>query len=388
MATTAYQYTIFDKIKFGFSMLFRCMNCFRNIFEKFQFMQFATQICPNTVPFIYCPYCKDKVYALESQPGGYELLITFDQSILATLTIKLMGTNGTDYTITWGDDTLSTGTFDGTLQTFTHDYVTEGVYNFKLFLDPDNLLQIAFSTQKAINAFPSFLPFQNINYINIQYNNFTGLLPSFDGLQLLTLFNIRNCGCTGSFPTITDLPELGTLNFRQNIFTGNFPIITGAPKLWNLIGRDHTFTGNSADISNLPKIQKITFYNGNFNGIIPAFGNLPDLLHYKASSNSITGNIPSVTGCPVMIEYELHDNQFTGYVASTIPLTFIEFQAQNNLLTQVAVDQILSDFNDNLGARPGAGTINLAGTGNATPSAAGLVHKANIIAHGWTCLTN
>lgn len=388
MTTTAYQYTIFSKIKFGLSMLFRCFNCFHNVFEKIYFLAFAQQSCPNTIPFIYCPYCGYRVYALEEQPGDYELLLSFDQDPLFTLSLKIKGTSGASYTIVWDDNTLSTGTFDGTLQTFTHDYTTAGNYNIKFFFEPEHLIEFEAINQAVTGSYPSLLDFINLSVFRLNYGSMSGSISSFDGLQKLALWSVRSQDLSGIFPGITNLPLLTNLVIRDCKFTGNFPIITGCPELSRITARDHTWTGNAPDISNLPKIYRITFFNGNFNGTIPALGNLPLLDRYFVPNNFLTNDIPSFTGCLVINKIQVQVNQLSGYLSSTLSLTLIEFRAENNLLTQAAVDQILSDFNTNLASRPGSGTINLGGTGNATPSAAGLIHKANIIAHGWTVTTN
>jgi hypothetical protein len=68
--------------------------------------------------------------------------------------------------------------------------------------------------------------------------------------------------------------------------------------------------------------------------------------------------------------FNCSSNQLTGYTPSVLPITLTNFQAQNNLLSLEAVDQILTDFTTNAANRPNTGTINLAGTGNATPTAA------------------
>ena len=67
--------------------------------------------------------------------------------------------------------------------------------------------------------------------------------------------------------------------------------------------------------------------------------------------------------------------------------TLGDFQAQNNLLTQAAVDAILAAF---VAANRTTGTriLNLGGTGNAAPSATGVTDKNTLISRGWTVTTN
>lgn len=388
MTTKAYQYTIFDKIKFGFSMLFQCFSCFHNIFEKFQFMAFAQQTCPNTIPFLYCPYCGDKVYALEEEPGGYNLLFTVDQSILSTLTVKMRGSNGSDYTILWGDNTLSTGILDGTLESFTHDYVDIGDYNFKIFIDDNNLLEFYVDNVNLKNTCPVFSQFSNLEIIYIRNNNLTGIFPPLSGLSSILNINAANNSFTGSLPDWSQIDSIEKINFRNSSFTGSITSLTNLTNLVFLLLQDNNLTGSLPDLLSNTLIVRFIVYNNNISGSVPDFGMNDVLEGYTAYENNISGNTPSMTNLISLCEFEFRDNNITGYTASIISLTCVNFIMNNNLLTQSAVDQILSDFNDNLALRPVSGKIYLHGTGNATPSAGGIVFKNNIIAHGWTVLTN
>jgi len=71
-----------------------------------------------------------------------------------------------------------------------------------------------------------------------------------------------------------------------------------------------------------------------------------------------------------------------------LALTLTFFYMPYCSLTQTAVDQILADFATNISLRPTDGRIDLNNGANAAPSAAGLVNKAIIQAHGWTVNTN
>lgn len=76
-----------------------------------------------------------------------------------------------------------------------------------------------------------------------------------------------------------------------------------------------------------------------------------------------------------------------GAQAPALP-TLGNFRAQDNLLTQAAVDAILAAF-DAAGRNSGTRILNLGGTGNAAPSAGkGDTSKNNLLAKGWTVTTN
>ncbi len=61
------------------------------------------------------------------------------------------------------------------------------------------------------------------------------------------------------------------------------------------------------------------------------------------------------------------------------------FDFSGNALTQVVVDNILAIL-DTSGVINS--TVSLAGGTNATPSASGLVSKANLVGKGWTVFNN
>jgi hypothetical protein len=89
----------------------------------------------------------------------------------------------------------------------------------------------------------------------------------------------------------------------------------------------------------------------------------------------------------VLTTFHCYSNQLTGWTGGTVPIALGDFQAQNNLLTQAAVDAILAAFVA-AGRNSGTRTLNLGGTGNATPSATGLANKATLVSRGWTVTTN
>ena len=122
-------------------------------------------------------------------------------------------------------------------------------------------------------------------------------------------------------------------------------------------------------------------------GSIPSFATNTALTALFFNVNALTGSIPSFATNTAMTTFYCLTNQLTGYTGGGVSITLGDFQAQNNLLTQAAVDAILADFvtaNKTTGTR----TLNLGGTGNATPSAAGLTDKATLQGRGWTVTTN
>jgi len=101
----------------------------------------------------------------------------------------------------------------------------------------------------------------------------------------------------------------------------------------------------------------------------------------------LTGSIPSLTTNTALTTFYCYSNQLTNWTGGTVSITLADFQAQNNLLTQAAVDAILAAFVA-AGRNSGTRILNLGGTGNDTPSATGLTDKATLQSRGWTVTTN
>jgi len=70
-----------------------------------------------------------------------------------------------------------------------------------------------------------------------------------------------------------------------------------------------------------------------------------------------------------------------------VPETLGDFQAQNNSLTEIAVNGLLIAF-DNAGRTSGTCKLYLDGTGNAPATGEGLTAKASLQAKGWDVKTN
>ena len=132
----------------------------------------------------------------------------------------------------------------------------------------------------------------------------------------------------------------------------------------------------------------IFYFNGNqLTGAIPSLSANTALTIFYCQDNQLTGSIPSLSANTALTLFICHNNQLTGWSGGTVSNTLGDFQAQNNLLTQAAVDAILAAF---VAANRTTGTriLNLGGTGNAAPSATGVTDKNTLISRGWTVTTN
>lgn len=105
------------------------------------------------------------------------------------------------------------------------------------------------------------------------------------------------------------------------------------------------------------------------------------------NDNQFSGLIQNLSSCTNLQQAHFHSNQLTGWTGGTVSNTLGDFRADGNLLTQAAVDAILAAF---VAANRTTGTrvLNIGGTGNAAPSAAGVTDKNTLISRGWTVTTN
>lgn len=184
----------------------------------------------------------------------------------------------------------------------------------------------------------------------------------------VTTLSLPAKNLVGVLPSLSALTELTYLNFLTNTLSGAMPSFAACTKL-------------------------VSFFLGvnSFSGTLPSFATSPLLEYFWVNNNTLTGTIPSFQACPLLIHFYGNNNQFMGYTDSSFSFAYDleRIYLQNNLLTQGAVDAILEDCIESL-VDPGRPIcdLNLGGTGNATPSAAGLVNKAILQGSGWTVTTN
>jgi len=188
----------------------------------------------------------------------------------------------------------------------------------------------------------------------------SGLITS----TALTYFACHTNQLTGSIPSLTANTALVQFQCHTNQLTGSIP----------------SLTANTA-------LTTFTCYNNQLTGSIPSLTANTALQQFYCHINQLTGSIPSLTANTELTIFYCQTNQLTGWTGGTVSETLGDFRAQDNLLTQAAVDAILAAF---VAANRTTGTriLNLGGTGNAAPSAAGVTDKNTLISRGWTVTTN
>ena len=188
-----------------------------------------------------------------------------------------------------------------------------------------------------------------------------------------------------------DNPNIQVMLISQNKLSGPIPDITGMTSLqyfWIMV---NNFTGPFPDLNGLTNLRLINCGSNQLTGTIPtdlqSLG-ITLLDRFNAYDNSFTGAIPDFTGINAVTYCLVNDNNLTDFTG-TVPPTLYRFFANNNNLTQTAVDNILQAFVDaNRTTGMANAYINLAGSGNSPPSAAGVTNKNTLIGRGWTVTTN
>ncbi|MBK6800353.1 MAG: hypothetical protein IPG83_02380 [Novosphingobium sp.] len=150
---------------------------------------------------------------------------------------------------------------------------------------------------------------------------------------------------------------------------------------------NNQLTGSIPSLSANTALTVFYCYSNQLTGSIPSLSANTALSVFYCNNNQLTGSIPSLSANTALTVFHCFTNQLTGWSGGTVSATLGEFQAQNNLLTQAAVDAILAAFVA-AGRTTGTRILNLGGTGNAAPSAAGLADKATLQSRGWTVTTN
>jgi Leucine-rich repeat (LRR) protein len=196
-----------------------------------------------------------------------------------------------------------------------------------------------------ISEITGFYDNPNIKIVLAAANNLTGPIPDLTSMTSLERYWVMNNEHTGGFPNINGLSELGLINVGNNNLTGTLP----------------------ADLQSL---------------------GVPNLFRYNIYANNFTGALSDCTGM-TKLQFVLADgNDLTDFTGGVEPSLY-RFMANGNNLTETAVDNILQAFVDaNRTTNMSIAVINLGGSGNAPPSAAGVASKNTLIGRGWSVTTN
>ncbi len=180
---------------------------------------------------------------------------------------------------------------------------------------------------------------------------------------------------SGEILTQAGIPQDTEIKF----FGGNIAALT------NFYCHVNNFTGSLPILSNSPDLAYFYARSNNLTGSIPSLDVNTKLIGFYAYSNNLTGSIPSLGNNVALNIFYVHANNLTGFVGGW-PTKAFTFRADNNALTESAVNQILIDA-DTYGIATGT-TITIDGGTNAAPTGAGATAKASLISGGATVTTN
>ncbi|MEN9936053.1 MAG: Nonlabens phage [Chloroflexota bacterium] len=282
----------------------------------------------------------DQLTSYFGVPQYYFVGMTTDSTVLHNIVssagpypITYVGSNGVTYT--------------QTANNVTTDLIAQGLTSPFTMLVPKAVI-----SDTALSVFDCY------------NNQLTGSIPSLTANTALTAFRCYNNQLTGSIPSLSANTALSVFNCYNNQLTGSIP----------------SLSANTA-------LSVFLCFGNQLTGSIPSLTANTALTDFRCFGNQLTGSIPSLSANTALSVFYCYTNQLTGWSGGTVSATLGDFQAQNNLLTQAAVDAILAAFVA-AGRTTGTRNLNLGGTGNATPSATGLTDKATLQSRGWTVTTN
>ena len=179
--------------------------------------------------------------------------------------------------------------------------------------------------------------------------------------------------------------DLTQLYCYSNQLTGSIPNLDNNVALTTLYCYSNQLTGSIPNLDNNVALTQLHCYSNQLTGSIPSLDNNSALSVLHCYANQLTGSIPNLDNNSALSVLRCFSNQLTGYITAAIPITLLDFRAENNLLTESAVNQLLIDFDT---AGHSGGVLNIGGAGNAAPTGAGLTAKANLQGKSWTVTTN
>lgn len=197
-------------------------------------------------------------------------------------------------------------------------------------------------------------------------------------LPLVTRLDIDTNGnfLQGSFFSTGGAPLLRELN-SNGVGWGTafadgtpFPSFNGNTNLYRIDLRNNKFKGNIA----LVNLSKLRYFYASSNIItgIGSLSNLGALNYFFVGNNQIAGSLPDFSGSAPNLQYiSFPNNQLNAYVVGSLQsmtrIRSLDLSANN--LNRANIDAILQDLLINYNnARRGGVLINLAGTGNASPT--------------------
>ncbi|KAM7279976.1 hypothetical protein ACFE04_007110 [Oxalis oulophora] len=198
---------------------------------------------------------------------------------------------------------------------------------------PGNMSSSLIRLRLINNSFNGDLPrstftnLENLMYLELDGNNFTGSIPSELGFcYKLALLSLAQNSLTGSMPTeLGNLTNLQVLKLQSNKLIGSIPgEITDLRNLLVLNISWNSLNGSiPSSISRLQSLTNLYLQGNNFSGSIPeTVGEMKSLLEFQVGENRLSGRLPRMPHT-LQIALNLSGNLFKGM----IPTIFSELNS-------------------------------------------------------------
>tara|TARA_R110002167_G_scaffold365939_1_gene592166 strand:+ start:82 stop:792 length:711 start_codon:yes stop_codon:yes gene_type:complete len=182
-----------------------------------------------------------------------------------------------------------------------------------------------------------------------------------------------------------NLLALTNVNIQLNKLIGSIPNLSVNTLLLNFNCQANQLTGSIPDLSSNTLIRHFNFHNNQLTGSIPALSSNAELKIFSCHTNQLSGSIPDLSSNTQLTTFNCFNNELTGFDGGTVSNTLNAFRANNNQLTESAINAILAAF---VAAGASGGTLVLNDTGNAAPTGQGITDKNTLISRSWSVTTN
>lgn len=288
---------------------------------------------------------------------------------------------------------LDSMVFVGVYSSRMHPYPIPDEFQMDWYLlkhsDSYTLPTLSFSTNDILDYVSFDFTFSDESEMSVDWgdeelaeNNVTHLEHTYSYADFYTI--------TLSCP---DFTKLTTFMSDSGIFTNTLPSFAICESLTSWEIYDNSFTSTIPGFGNSFYLVTFDCHNNNLNGELSDFTVCSNLAYFNCSNNNFSGNVRDFSESRELISFQAGNNNFTGF-EETYPFYFAldisSINFENNSFTQIEVDKILHSLARSLlfvGPRAIC-TLNLEGSGMSSPSEAGYIHRDELVAAGWTVLTN
>ena len=279
--------------------------------------------------------------------------------------------SGTSYINTsygWYKSSVQEGVAASLPLTWLREYVArEGAAS----VADDNRMRSYFATEQKLMI---------VMARNLVINN----LRMFSGGSATTVVAIGNNGVTAEKQLSSAVNQTWDLS-AEGLTAPALLVFDSNTSLSYFAYNANQLTGSIPDLSSNTSLTTFYCRANQLTGSIPDLSSNTALSYFFCNNNQLTGSIPDLSSNTSLTTFYCQTNQLTGWSGGSVSNTIGTFRAENNLLTQTAVDGLLVAFD---AAGRATGTLNLGGTTNSTPSATGKTAADNLRAKGWTVTLN